>query len=70
MFSKKSASSGDLVQAIALQIEFRSIDCFEIHPLLRQAIKLQRFNLVGSDFLTATPNPIYDRISGISLKQH
>lgn len=37
-------------------------DCFEIHPLLREALQLQDFNLIGDDFLTATPVARYDRI--------
>ncbi len=56
-----SAGSGDLVRAIALAGVER-VDCFEIHPLLRQALQLQQFNLIGFDFLMAAPNPIYDRV--------
>lgn len=56
-----SAGCGDLVSAIAGTGTER-VDCFEIHPLLRQALKLQQFNLIGFDFLTVPPHPIYDRI--------
>ena len=57
-----SAGSGDLVKAISLKVGVRNIDCFEIHPLLRQAIELQQFDLIGMDFLISSPNPIYDRV--------
>jgi protein-L-isoaspartate O-methyltransferase len=56
-----SAGSGDLACAIAL-VGVNFIDCFEIHPLLQTALKLQGFNLVGDDFLNSSPQPIYDRI--------
>jgi protein-L-isoaspartate O-methyltransferase len=56
-----SAGSGDLACAIAnLGVQF--IDCFEIHPLLQTALKLQGFNLIGDNFLNSSPQPIYDRI--------
>jgi protein-L-isoaspartate O-methyltransferase len=59
--SEPSAGSGDLACVIAsLGVNF--IDCFEIHPLLQTALKLQGFNLVGDDFLNSSPQPIYDRI--------
>lgn len=48
-------------RAIAL-LGVNFIDCFEIHPLLQTALKLQGFNLVGDDFLNSSPQPIYDRI--------
>jgi len=56
-----SAGAGDLASAIANH-GVQRVDCFEIHPLLRQALQLQQFNLIGSDFLIAAPNSIYDRI--------
>jgi protein-L-isoaspartate O-methyltransferase len=56
-----SAGSGDLACAIA-QLGVNFIDCFEIHPLLQTALKLQGFNLVGDDFLNSSPQPIYDRV--------
>lgn len=56
-----SAGSGDLASAIA-QSAVHRVDCFELHPLLQKALKLQRFNLLGADFLDSTPQPIYDRI--------
>jgi len=37
-------------------------DCFEISPLLRQGLLLQGFNIIGNDFLSSTPTPIYDCI--------
>ena len=48
-------------QAIA-QLGVKNIDCFETHPLLQKALKLQGFNLIGDDFLSAQPQPIYDRV--------
>lgn len=37
-------------------------DCFEVSPLLRQGLLLQGFNIIGDDFLSSTPTPIYDHI--------
>lgn len=37
-------------------------DCFEISPLLRQGLLLQGFSIIGDDFLSSTPTPIYDLI--------
>lgn len=54
-----SAGTGDL--AIALH-GVSKIDCFEINPLLQQALTLQGFNLIGGDFLASYPQPVYDRI--------
>lgn len=59
-YLEPSAGSGDLATAIARHTTH--IDCFEIHPLLQQALTLQGFNSIGSDFLASTPQPIYDRI--------
>ena len=56
-----SAGSGDLANAIA-QAGVHKIDCFELHPLLQKALKLQRFNLLGADFLSSSPKQIYDRV--------
>ena len=56
-----SAGSGDLCKAIA-QLGVKRIDCFEIHPLLQKALKVQDFNLIGDNFLSAKPQPIYDRV--------
>ncbi|MCC0179912.1 class I SAM-dependent methyltransferase [Waterburya agarophytonicola K14] len=56
-----SAGSGDLASAIAAS-GIEKIDCFELQPLLQKALKLQGFNLIGTDFLTSSPQPIYDRI--------
>ena len=56
-----SAGSGDLANAIA-QIGVKDINCFELHPLLQKALRLQGFNVLGDDFLASTPQPIYDRI--------
>ena len=54
-----SAGSGDL--CLALQSKGIShIDCFELHPLLQKVLLLQGFNLIGDDFLAATPQPLYD----------
>ena len=56
-----SAGSGDLVKAIS-EAGVEKVDCFEIHPLLRSALQLQQLNVIGANFLTASPVPIYDRI--------
>lgn len=56
-----SAGSGDLAHAMANK-GVNNIDCFEPHPLLQKALKLQGFNLAGSNFLASNPQPIYDRI--------
>ncbi len=56
-----SAGTGDLCSAIA-ESGVEKIDCFELHPLLQQALRLQDFNLIGADFLASIPQPLYDRI--------
>ena len=56
-----SAGSGDLAKAIA-QIGVKEIDCFEINSSLQKALELQEFNLIGDNFLSASSQPIYDRI--------
>ena len=56
-----SAGSGDLASAIA-NLGVSKIDCFELHPLLQKALILQRFNVLGDDFLKSQPQPIYDRV--------
>jgi hypothetical protein len=40
----------------------KHIDCFELNDGLVEALTLLGFPLLGRDFLTATPRPIYDRI--------
>jgi hypothetical protein len=47
-----SAGSGNLAKAIA-QLDVSKIDCFEINSLLQKALKLQKFNLIGDDFLAS-----------------
>ncbi len=56
-----SAGAGDLAHAIA-RVGVKKINCFELHPLLQKALKLQSFNVLGDDFLASTPQPIYDRV--------
>lgn len=56
-----SAGSGDLASAIAC-VGVNKIDCFELHPPLQKALKLQGFNVLGDNFLSCSPQPIYDRI--------
>ncbi|MEL6928203.1 MAG: hypothetical protein AAFO95_06190 [Cyanobacteria bacterium J06600_6] len=55
------AGSGDLASAIA-KLGISKIDCFEVNSLLRNALKIQGFNVLGADFLSCSPQPIYDRI--------
>ena len=64
-----SAGVGDLAKAISLrqrsanaQLGVNKIDCFEVNSLLQKALRLQKFNLLGADFLASSPSPIYDRI--------
>lgn len=38
------------------------LDCFEVSSLLRQGLLLQRFSIIGDDFLSSTPTPIYDLV--------
>ena len=40
----------------------KHIDCFELNAGLVEALTLLGFPLLGRDFLSATPRPIYDRI--------
>ena len=56
-----SAGTGDLARAIA-PTKVKKIDCFEINLLLQKALRLQGFNVLGSDFLASNPQPIYDRV--------
>lgn len=37
-------------------------DCFEISPFLQNILTRQGFNLIGDDFIAATPKPVYSRI--------
>lgn len=56
-----SAGSGSI--ALALQaIGVEQIDCVESYRVLRQALELQRFRLVGSDFLEMQPSATYNKI--------
>lgn len=53
--------AGDI--CLALQdFGVENIDCFELNAGLAEALTLLSFVLLGRDFLTATPRPIYDRI--------
>ena len=56
-----SAGSGDLASAIA-KLGITKLDCFEVNSLLQKALKLQGFNVLGTDFLKSQPKPIYDRV--------
>ena len=56
-----SAGSGDLASAIA-DFGVNRVDCFELNPLLQEALKLQGFDILGDNFLASSPRPIYDRI--------
>lgn len=56
-----SAGAGDICQRLR-NFGVKHIDCFEVHPLLQKALKLQSYNLLGNDFLNSTPQPLYDRI--------
>ena len=56
-----SAGSGDLASEIA-RLGISKLDCFELHPPLQNALKLQGFNVLGDNFLSCSPQPIYDRI--------
>lgn len=56
-----SAGSG----AIALALRDKGlthIDCVESYYGLRQALELQDFDVVGDDFLSMEPRPVYDKI--------
>lgn len=55
------AGSGDLAKAIT-QVGVNRINCFELHPLLQKALKLQDFNLLSDDFLASSPQSTYDRV--------
>jgi len=49
---------------ICLEIRTAGIqpDCFEISPTLREILFRQGLELIGNDFMLATPKPIYDRV--------
>lgn len=55
-----SAGSG----SICLEVRAAGIepDCFEVSPTLREILTRQGFNLIGEDFIEATPKPIYHRV--------
>jgi predicted RNA methylase len=55
-----SAGSG----SICLEVRAAGIepDCFEVSPTLREILTRQGFNLIGDDFMEATPKPIYHRV--------
>jgi Methyltransferase small domain len=56
-----SAGAGDICLAVR-ELGVSTIDCFEINWDLVQALALLEFQLLARDFLTATPQPIYDRV--------
>jgi Methyltransferase small domain len=56
-----SAGSGSI--ALALRATgVAQIDCVENYPILRQALELEKFNLVGNDFLEMQPSATYNKI--------
>jgi phospholipid N-methyltransferase len=59
-----SAGSGDLADGILLQFPNIKIDCVELNKELRTALSNKGYNVIGNDFLTLTPTPIYDYIIG------
>ena len=56
-----SAGAGDICLALRKLGPLR-IDCFEVNNDLRETLTLLGFAPSGRDFLTVTPQPIYDRI--------
>ncbi len=56
-----SAGAGDICLALR-QLGVERIDCFEVNNVLREALTLLSFEASGWDFLTTTPQPIYDRV--------
>lgn len=54
------AGAGDI--ALLIRATTPHVDVGEIHPLMQQILMLHGFNLVHADFLSTTPNPVYDRI--------
>ncbi len=55
-----SAGLGDI--AIALRNKGLKCDCFELSPLLQQALIKMGFRVLGSDFLADTPTAVYDLV--------
>ena len=55
-----SAGRGDIAQGIrAIGVE---PDCIEFENSLRQILELKKFNIIGSDFLSLEPRPVYNRV--------
>lgn len=58
-----SAGKGDLLDSIRGRVGNSVIDCFEIEEDNRKKLTaISGVNLIGSDFLEAEPNPIYDYV--------
>ena len=56
-----SAGAGDICLAVR-DLDVPLVECFEINADLVQALTLWGFPPLGRDFLSATPQPIYDRV--------
>ena len=58
-----SAGQGAIVKAIARRCPGMVVDCFELMPVNQTFLRsIPTANLIGDDFLTAKPSPVYDRI--------
>lgn len=57
-----SAGRGDLLSYIKTRLPHGVIDCVEIDPENRTILKGADLNVVGTDFLTFSPGPIYSHI--------
>ena len=56
-----SAGNGDIALVLR-EICTSGIDCFELYYNLHESLELQKFNVLGRNFLEAKPEPIYDRV--------
>lgn len=57
-----SAGTGDLVEGIQALNPTAHIDCIELNKESRDVLVKKGYNVIGNDFLSQTPNPIYDYV--------
>lgn len=55
-----SAGTGDLVEGILSINPNVKIDCIELNKEHRNELRKKGYNVIGNNFLTEKPNPIYD----------
>ena len=59
-YLEPQAGQGNICEVLREEYpKIKQIDCCEIDPFNRDALKRKGFNVIGEDFLSLPPNPIY-----------